>query len=259
MQEPLARDWSSQRQQELPANPLLVLRASIGAELVIAASILFAIAIGALFVLRRATGSLTAPLPAPQLVLTAAGLCVWAWLVHVFVQKRWVVGGILIAVLLVAVGCSYPGGRMLDWVVWLPVIGLVSWFPAMLGNLSRIVKPSLTPPSTFSTDASFETDWRDVETITQQMIRVRTADGKDAIRGTLAAEFAAGARQTACYIGFCPPFEVLPRVDANIADELEAEVKLTQILHNGAQLDVRLSEPAEEALAIIIEFQAVAR
>ena len=41
-------------------------------------------------------------------------------------------------------------------------------------------------------------------------------------------------------------------------DDLEAEVKLAQVLHNGAQLDVRLSEPAEDALAVSIEFFASA-
>ena len=78
------------------------------------------------------------------------------------------------------------------------------------------------------------------------------------LRGTLAAEFAAGERQTTCYIGFCPPFEAMPCVEVNICDELEADLKLTQVLHNGAQIDARLSEPAEEALAIMIEFYAVA-
>ena len=46
---------------------------------------------------------------------------------------------------------------------------------------------------------------------------------------------------------FCPPFELLPQVEANIADDFDATVKVAQVLHNGAQLEVRLSEPAEEA------------
>ena len=39
-------------------------------------------------------------------------------------------------------------------------------------------------------------------------------------------------------------------------DDFEAEVKLVQLLHNGAQLDIRLSEPAEEPLTVSIEFFA---
>jgi hypothetical protein len=94
------------------------------------------------------------------------------------------------------------------------------------------------------------------EHVLQQLTRFRTADGKDAIRGTLSAEFMVGERQTTVYVGFCPPFELLPQVEANANGDFEAEVKLAQVLHNGAQLDVRLSEPAEEAVAVSIEFFA---
>src|SRR4029079_15317041 len=94
------------------------------------------------------------------------------------------------------------------------------------------------------------------ERVLQQLTRFRTAEGKDTIRGTVVAEFAVGERQTTVYIGFCPPFERLPQVEANIIDDFDAEVKLAQVLHNGAQLDVRLSEPAEDALTVSIEFFA---
>ena len=76
------------------------------------------------------------------------------------------------------------------------------------------------------------------------------------MRGVLTAEFRAGERQTTVYVGFCPPFELLPQVEAASASEFEAEVKPIQILHNGAQLEVRLDEPAEEPLAVSIEFFA---
>ena len=94
------------------------------------------------------------------------------------------------------------------------------------------------------------------EHVLQQLTRFRTGDGKDAIRGTLAAEFVPGERQTTLYVAFCPPFELLPQVEANANGDYEADVKLAQVLHNGAQLDVRLSEPAEEALSVSIEFFA---
>ena len=69
-------------------------------------------------------------------------------------------------------------------------------------------------------------------------------------------QFAAGERQVTVYAGFCPPFELLPEVEVNVADDFEAEVKLAQVLHNGAQIDVRLSEPAEEPVTVTIEFVA---
>ena len=59
------------------------------------------------------------------------------------------------------------------------------------------------------------------------------------------------------YAGFCPPFELLPQIEVNVADDSEADVKLAQVLHNGAQFDVRLGEPAEGAITVTIEFFAV--
>jgi hypothetical protein len=97
-----------------------------------------------------------------------------------------------------------------------------------------------------------------LEEVLQQVTRLRTAEGKDAVRATLAAEFAQGERQSTVYVGFCPPFELLPEVEANIADDSEADVKLVQVLHNGAQVEVRLSEPAEQAIAVSIELFAIA-
>lgn len=91
----------------------------------------------------------------------------------------------------------------------------------------------------------------------QQLSRVRTAEGKETIRGTLVAEFEQGERQVTLYVAFCPPFELLPQVEANAADDSEADVKIVQVLHNGAQIDVRLSEPAEELATISIDFYAV--
>src|SRR5437588_1513541 len=74
----------------------------------IVASIVFVFAIGVFLVVRRAGGVLTAPLPAPQLVATAAGVCVWAVVVHRLAGKRqafvWLPAS---ALLLFAVACSY--------------------------------------------------------------------------------------------------------------------------------------------------------
>jgi hypothetical protein len=95
-----------------------------------------------------------------------------------------------------------------------------------------------------------------LEKLLQQTTRIRTADGKEIIRGKVVGEFAPGERQVTLYIVFCPPFELLPQVEATAADEIEATVKLVQVLHNGAQLEVRLPEPAEDRLAVAVEFVA---
>ena len=58
--------------------------------------------------------------------------------------------------------------------------------------------------------------------------------------GTVVAEFAPGERTTIVHVAFCPPFELLPQVEAEIADGPDASVQVTQVLHHGARLDVRL-------------------
>lgn len=215
---------------------------------IVVASIFFVLVLSLFLFVRRATGALTAPLPTPQLIATATVMCLWALVVREFTAKRaayfWVSLG---AMLLVAIGCSFPFARVADWLVWLPAIGCI----AVLPFTARLkVPPSgRRPLSANKADAN-------LEQVLQQLTRFRTTDGKDAIRGVLAAEFEAGERQTTVYVGFCPPFELLPQVEANANGDIEAEVKLAQVLHNGAQLDVRLSEPAEETVAVSIEFFA---
>ena len=94
------------------------------------------------------------------------------------------------------------------------------------------------------------------EQVLQQLARIRTAEGNEAVRGTLVAEFAAGQREATLYVAFCPPFERLPDVDAHVADDSTATVRVVQRLHNGAQLDVRLPAPADNSLTVTVEFFA---
>lgn len=213
------------------------------------ASIVFALAIGVFLVVRRATGALTAPVPAPELVATAAGVCAWAVIVHRLAPRRKAFVWLPLCVLfLFAVGCSYPAARLVDWLVWLPAIGFIFWMPS--------AKRMSTHKAARISSQAREAD-AIAEKVLQRLTRVRTAEGNDAIRGTLVAEFAPGERQVTLYTGFCPPFELLPDVELNVADDSEADVKLAQVLHNGAQIDVRLSEPAEEPVAVTIELFAV--
>jgi hypothetical protein len=93
-------------------------------------------------------------------------------------------------------------------------------------------------------------------TAIQQLTRYRTADGAHSIHGTLLAELEPGERSTTIHIAFCPPFERLPTVEAEAVDDSSATVKLSQVLHNGVQIDVRLPEPAEDKYCITIEMTA---
>jgi hypothetical protein len=90
----------------------------------------------------------------------------------------------------------------------------------------------------------------------QQLTRYRSPDGTHSIHGTLLAEFEPGERSTTIHAAFCPPFEVLPEVEVEVTDDSFATVKLTQLLHNGVEIDVRLPQPATGAQHVTIEMMA---
>ena len=174
--------------------------------------------------MRRATGALTAPLAAPQLVATAAVMCLWALVVREFTAKRaayfWVS---LSTMLLVAIGCSFPVGPSRCAVrvaCSYPVAASsIGWFGCRRlarscdACRSRRAITTAAIAAVAVVDRLVDAD-ANPEQVLQQLTRFRTADGKDAIRGTLVAEFAVGERQTTLYVGFCPPFELLPQVEA---------------------------------------------
>src|SRR3954464_976706 len=96
----------------------------------VVASILFVAALSLFLFVRRATGALTVPLATPQLVATAIVMCIWALVVREFTAKRsiyfWVSLGTM---LLVAIACSFPIARAVDWLVWVPAIGCIAILP----------------------------------------------------------------------------------------------------------------------------------
>ena len=218
---------------------------------IVTTSIIFVAALSLFLFVRRATGAFTDPLPAPQLVAIAIVMCAWALAVRELTAKHAIFFWLsLVTTILVAIACSFPAARFVDWLIWVPAIGCIAALP-----FESQLRARLPGHRAVASKAEDETSTESERTL-QQLTRVRTAAGKDAIRGSLTAEFAPGERQTTLYVGFCPPFELLPEVEATVNDDFEADVKLAQVLHNGAQLDVRLSEPAEEPLAISIEFSA---
>jgi hypothetical protein len=90
----------------------------------------------------------------------------------------------------------------------------------------------------------------------QQLTRYRAADGTHSIHGTLIAEFEPGDRSATLHIAFCPPFERLPTVELEAVDNSFATVKLTQLLHNGVQIEVRLPQSLDEKQSVTIEMLA---
>jgi hypothetical protein len=162
-------------------------------------------------------------------------------------HTKWLPTAVL---LLLAVACSYPANRAIDWLVWLPVVALDWWSARRIAGSIRD-----TGLSSFSTVDSESDSGQPL----QQLTRYRTADGSERIVGKLFAEFAAGDRNATLYVAFCPPFERLPALDAQIGDESQATIKVAQLLHNGAQLEVRLSQAAAVQQTVAVDFFATTR
>jgi hypothetical protein len=233
------------------------------------ASILFALGLAAFLLVRRATGALEAPLPPLLLIATAAALFAWVSSVRIACQWRTDRGAIvaspfermvatwlpLVTLTMVAVACSYPGRRVVDWLVWAPVILANSIGPEVWLRLRRASK---NPARRSSTAVAVDDDPPSAEsgTLLQQLSRSRDADGQESVHGTLVAEFAPGERTSTLHIAFCPPFELLPQVEAEIAEGPDASVRVAQVLHNGARLEVRLAQPAAESATVGLEFAA---
>jgi hypothetical protein len=194
------------------------------------------ILVGLFLLARRLMGALVTPLPAVQLTLSALALLAWALSVRILAPTRYAAWFTGAALALVAVGCSFPAERAVDWLVWLAVFGtfLASPLPAAFAPRARY-----SPPT-------------GADRPLQQLTRWRTADGRDVLQGTLLAEFAAGERTTTLYVTFCPPFERLPRIDL----ESSVDAKAVQSFHHGAQLEVRLTQPARTACTATVELFA---
>lgn len=222
------------REAELPVDSG---RASV--DLALVASVGLLLAIGVFLVARRASGAFDAPLPAFPLAAVAIGLLAWSTAVRLRLHDR-LSGWLLAAVFaLFAIGCSYPGERTIDWLVWLPTVLLPGLLPARRSS-----------PAIDSDKATGQ--------LLQELIRTRSADGVEIIRGTVAAEFAPGDRMAIVHIAFCPPFERIPRVEAEVAAGPACDVKIAQILHQGARLEVRLARASTTARRATIEFVATA-
>jgi hypothetical protein len=225
-------------------------------------SIGIVLAIGAFLFLRRLSGAFSAPLPTAPLVISATILSAWAIAIQVL-ASRWL-GSVeatiapIAIVLLFAVACSFPGYRLVDWLVWTAAVLVIVGFTGGSRSARWQRRRTLREPGPLGLPANEEPPCEShKERTIQRITRTRTG-GRDTIQAELVAEFSRGARQASLFVAFCPPFERMPEVEASVADDTDATVKLAQVLHNGAQLEVRLPEPAEDAFNVCVEFVATA-
>jgi hypothetical protein len=206
-------------------------------DVALMASLGLMLVIGAFLVLRRATGAFESALPPVPLAVTAIGLLAWTIAARGHLRDR--ISGRLLAVTLVlfAIACSFPLERTIDWLVWLSTFAAYGLLPAR-----RIALAADSDKATGQ--------------ILQELTRSRSADGVETIRGTLVAEFLPGDRLAILQIAFCPPFERIPAVRVARIEGPTCDVKLAQILHQGARLEVRLSRASTTTRRATIEFSA---
>jgi hypothetical protein len=208
-------------------------RAQIAPALI--ASIWLAFGLAMFLLVRRATGALLIPLPPLPLVATAIGLVAWVWAMRFVIWRlqidrdtilppRWEQVTALwlpqLTLMVFAVACSYPGRRLVDWLVWMPVVVvnsagpqfLARWRWAHADHAGLRAAPKRRSPLANLGETTALAD--DSGTLLQQLSRSRAADGHATVHGTLVAEFGSGERTAALHVAFCPPFELVPHVEA---------------------------------------------
>lgn len=208
------------------------------------ASLALVLAIGGFLVVRRFAGAFDASLAPLPLAATAAALILWAYAIRLrlrFAPCNWAA---IAALALFAVACSYPGARWVDRGVWAGAFAAYWFLPARRS----------------STSIEYENPIKDSNgedgVMLQQVSRSRTADGREIVHGTLVAEFGPGERSTMLHAAFCPPFEQMPYVDAEAIDGEPCDVKIEQVLHQGARFEVRLSRASTAPQRVTVEFAA---
>lgn len=200
-------------------------------------SIALLLSIGVFLCIRRLSGALEVALAPVPLVVTAIGLLAWTLAVRLRLRDRRVAWLLVLVLALFAVACSYPGTRLIDWLVWLGALAALALVPARRSS-----------PAIGSDQGAGQ--------VLQQLSRSRGADGSEIVHGTLLAEFAPAERIAVLHVAFCPPFERLPSVEAEVADGPACDVKIVQVLHQGARLEARLAHASTVAEQVRVEFAA---
>ena len=171
--------------------------------------------------------------------------------------ERFVGWGSSLALVLLAVGCCFPGYRNIDWLLWLPLLVSDQFWRQNFFDSGRPgldLDPEIEAeeetvsgirPETFATTNNAEA--KDNQQVVQQLYRVRDEKGQEVIYGTLRADFHSGQRTAVLHVGFCPPLPYLPEIEADALPGCSARLRIVQALAHGARLDVKLHQtPASD-------------
>jgi hypothetical protein len=119
--------------------------------------------------------------------------------------------------------------------------------PAEVGTLQR--RTADRPPVAV-------TEGRPADHVLQQLTRSQAADGGEQLSGWLRAPFAAGQRTATVHLAFCPQFAETPELTVEQLDGPEILRINKAVFSFGARLDLKLAAPAEEPLALLLQFSA---
>jgi hypothetical protein len=232
---------------------------------------------GVWLMVRRLTGSFAAPLDGGPLVAVGALAVTWAaaarllWRYPARVANRawrdrvieWAptVALVLIATAAVMPGTSLPGAVLLWTMIVVEEIGAALIARRKESRRVSAVAPESrfwggSKPSNNANQAVELDDALPASELRQQQTRKRTADGNEAIDGTLQVVFANGQRIVIEHIAFCPMLARVPTVSAIILDELEGSVRATHVYRYGARLEVKLRVPCDEAVEVAVHYSA---
>jgi hypothetical protein len=220
---------------------------------------------------RRLAGALVAPLDGATLLsLTATVLaaavavrCHGRW-TGAACSRRTMAGEMTLSaalgVLLVAL--IVPGTPV--WAASLALAALVAeeawaWWPARNRPAGLVLEAVAADAFLASPAASPGPQNRTVmpdESVSQQLTRGRAVDGREWIAGWLRVRLSRGQRVAHVHVAFCPPLESVPTARLEPKGSPETQVRAAQVMPYGARFDLKLVEPAEEALDVLLEFHA---
>jgi hypothetical protein len=225
-----------------------------------------------LLAVRRLNGAISEPLPSVVYLLLGVIFAATALLLRQSLRTRNDAGTCIVGSVVAVVGAlsvsfsqSPIAGLLVMWLAIALEEGWAwrRWFERGASQqIESITRPPVVQPDLVVDDSpaiAHETD--DIitdPTITQQLVRRRQLDGTESISGYLRAGFEPGQRTAILHVSFCPPLGISPTCAAEASDGPSAQIRVTQVLPQGARLEAKLDGVAQEPQQVLIEFMAQA-
>jgi hypothetical protein len=171
-----------------------------------------------------------------------------------------------VALVLLATAAAVPGSPtaavVLLWLMIAAEEAAAAWFtrwPHGRGQQRRMTAPRRSGDRLTARQlrhAASESDSDVASDIRQHQTRERTSDGKELVHGTLRAGFVAGQRTAIEHLVFCPMLAAVPRISVTAVDEADCTVRPTHVYRYGSRLEIRMSEPCDEPLEVLVRYEA---